>query len=126
MTPDSLLPQPRACGNASRGRSSPVPAVSGEPQPAPAARRHFRYALRCCAPDLSTHYLSHMQWITLPTHDTFRAPAHLSLARYNQLLPGPQTVTNYTLDVLPADQNSEGKVVGMCEAGAKKIVYTRK
>jgi hypothetical protein len=36
-------------------------------------------------------------------------------------------VTNYTLDVVPADQNnSETKVVGTCEAGAKKIVYSRK
>jgi Protein of unknown function (DUF1161) len=35
-------------------------------------------------------------------------------------------VSNYTLDVVPADQNSDGKVVGTCEGGAKKIVYTRK
>jgi hypothetical protein len=35
-------------------------------------------------------------------------------------------VPNYTLDVVPSDQNSEGKVVGTCEGGAKKIVYTRK
>ncbi len=35
-------------------------------------------------------------------------------------------VTNYTLDVVPADQNSDAKVVGTCEGGAKKIVYTRK
>ena len=35
-------------------------------------------------------------------------------------------VTNYTLDVVPADQNSDAKVVGTCESGAKKIVYTRK
>jgi hypothetical protein len=35
-------------------------------------------------------------------------------------------VSNYTLDVVPADQNSDGKVVGTCEAGAKKIIYTRK
>jgi Protein of unknown function (DUF1161) len=35
-------------------------------------------------------------------------------------------VTNYTLDVVPADQNSDAKVVGSCEGGAKKIVYSRK
>ncbi len=35
-------------------------------------------------------------------------------------------VANYTLDVVPADQNSDAKVVGTCEAGAKKIVYSRK
>jgi hypothetical protein len=35
-------------------------------------------------------------------------------------------VTNYTLDVVPADQSGEAKVVGVCEGGAKKIVYARK
>lgn len=35
-------------------------------------------------------------------------------------------VAGYTLNVVPADQNAEGKVIGTCEGGAKKIVYTRK
>ena len=35
-------------------------------------------------------------------------------------------VVGYTLDVVPADQNPDGKVIGTCEGGAKKIVYTRK
>ena len=36
-------------------------------------------------------------------------------------------VAGYTLDVVPADQaGSDAKVVGVCEGGAKKIVYTRK
>lgn len=35
-------------------------------------------------------------------------------------------VTNYTLEAVPSDQNTDGKVVGTCESGAKKIVYTRK
>jgi predicted lipoprotein with Yx(FWY)xxD motif len=35
-------------------------------------------------------------------------------------------VTAYTLDVVPADQNGDGKVIGTCEGGTKKIVYTRK
>jgi hypothetical protein len=36
-------------------------------------------------------------------------------------------VVGYTLDVVPADQaGSDAKVVGVCESGAKKIVYTRK
>jgi hypothetical protein len=36
-------------------------------------------------------------------------------------------VVGYTLDVVPADQaGSDAKVVGVCEGGAKKIVYTRK
>lgn len=35
-------------------------------------------------------------------------------------------VVNYTLDVVAADQAGDAKVVGTCESGAKKIVYTRK
>ena len=35
-------------------------------------------------------------------------------------------VTEYTLDVVPADQNGDGKVIGTCEGGTKKIVYTKK
>jgi hypothetical protein len=34
-------------------------------------------------------------------------------------------VNTFTLEVLPADAPTEGKVVGMCESGAKKIVYKR-
>ena len=32
----------------------------------------------------------------------------------------------YTLDVVSTDQSSDGKVVGTCEGGGKKIIYTRK
>ena len=36
-------------------------------------------------------------------------------------------VVGYALDVVAADQaGSDAKVVGVCEGGAKKIVYTRK
>jgi len=35
-------------------------------------------------------------------------------------------VSGYTLDVVPADQAGDSKVIGTCEAGAKKIVYTKK
>ena len=36
-------------------------------------------------------------------------------------------VTGYALDVVPADQaGSDAKVIGSCEGGAKKIVYTKK
>jgi hypothetical protein len=36
-----------------------------------------------------------------------------------------QGVKNYTLDVVPADQVADQKVVGSCEGGTKKIVYKR-
>jgi hypothetical protein len=36
-------------------------------------------------------------------------------------------VANYALDAVPSDQQDvQGKVVGVCEAGKKKIIYTRK
>lgn len=31
----------------------------------------------------------------------------------------------YTLDIVAKDQDAEGKVVGTCEGGTKKIVYRR-
>jgi len=35
-------------------------------------------------------------------------------------------VTGYTLDIVDAGKAGDGKVVGSCERGAKKIVYTKK
>lgn len=35
-------------------------------------------------------------------------------------------VSGYTLDVVTPDQVGDKRVVGSCEGGAKKIVYTRK
>ena len=35
-------------------------------------------------------------------------------------------ITEYTLDVVPADQNGDGKVIGMCAGGTQKIVYKKK
>ena len=34
-------------------------------------------------------------------------------------------VTSYTLDIVDKDKDADGKVVGVCEGGAKKIVYKR-
>jgi hypothetical protein len=34
-------------------------------------------------------------------------------------------VTSYTLEIVPKDQEAEGKVVGSCEGGTKKIMYRR-
>jgi hypothetical protein len=35
-------------------------------------------------------------------------------------------VTNYTLEIVDADKAGDAKVVGSCDGGTKKIVYTRK
>lgn len=38
-----------------------------------------------------------------------------------------KNVTGYALDIVDADKaDTNGKVVGSCEGGAKKIVYSRK
>jgi Protein of unknown function (DUF1161) len=34
-------------------------------------------------------------------------------------------VKSYTLDIVPKDQDAEGKVVGSCEGGTKKIMYRK-
>lgn len=34
-------------------------------------------------------------------------------------------VKGYTLEILPADQVKDQKIVGSCEGGAKKIIYSR-
>lgn len=34
-------------------------------------------------------------------------------------------VKEYTLEIVPADQVGEQKVVGSCEGGTKKIVYAK-
>jgi hypothetical protein len=34
-------------------------------------------------------------------------------------------VVNYSLEIVPADQIKDQKVVGSCEAGTKKITYTK-
>lgn len=34
-------------------------------------------------------------------------------------------VKTYTLAIVPADQTKDAKVVGTCDGGAKKIIYTR-
>lgn len=34
-------------------------------------------------------------------------------------------VKSYSLEIAPKDQDVEGKVVGTCEGGTKKIVYRR-
>ena len=34
-------------------------------------------------------------------------------------------VKGYTLEIVPADQAGDKKVVGTCEGGAKKIVYSK-
>jgi hypothetical protein len=34
-------------------------------------------------------------------------------------------VKGYTLDIIAKDKDAEGKVVGTCEGGTKKIIYTK-
>jgi len=34
-------------------------------------------------------------------------------------------VKSYTLDIVDKDKDAEGKVVGTCEGGSKKIIYSK-
>lgn len=34
-------------------------------------------------------------------------------------------VKSYSLEIVPKDKDAQGKVVGTCEGGTKKIVYSR-
>jgi hypothetical protein len=34
-------------------------------------------------------------------------------------------VKGYTLEIVPKDKDAEGKVVGTCEGGTKKIMYSK-
>ncbi len=36
-----------------------------------------------------------------------------------------KNVKSYTLEIVPQDKEAEGKVVGTCEGGTKKIVYRK-
>jgi len=36
-----------------------------------------------------------------------------------------KNVTSYSLEIVAKDKDAEGKVVGTCEGGSKKIVYRR-
>lgn len=33
---------------------------------------------------------------------------------------------DYTLEIVPKDQQADGKVVGSCDTGTKKIIYSKK
>ncbi len=35
-------------------------------------------------------------------------------------------VAGYTLEVVPTGQGGDAKVIGTCEGGTKKIIYTKK
>ena len=36
-----------------------------------------------------------------------------------------KNVSNYTLEIVPADQTKDQKVVGSCEGGKMKIIYSK-
>jgi hypothetical protein len=59
-------------------------------------------------------------------------PAHAQAAKPCEELKDEITkkldakgVNGYTLEIVAKDQNAEGKVVGTCDGGTKKIIYTK-
>ena len=59
-------------------------------------------------------------------------PAHAQGPKSCEELKGEITtkldakgVKGYTLDIVAKDKDAEGKVVGTCDGGSKKIIYTK-
>jgi hypothetical protein len=59
-------------------------------------------------------------------------PAHAQAAKPCEELKDEITkkldakgVKDYTLEIVAKDKDAEGKVVGTCDGGTKKIIYTR-
>src|ERR1700687_1670574 len=59
-------------------------------------------------------------------------PAHAQAAKPCEELKDEITkkldakgVKGYTLEIVAKDKDAEGKIVGTCEGGAKKIIYNR-
>jgi Protein of unknown function (DUF1161) len=59
-------------------------------------------------------------------------PAHAQTAKPCEELKDEITkkldakgVKGYTLDIVAKDKDAEGKVVGTCDGGTKKIIYTK-
>jgi hypothetical protein len=55
----------------------------------------------------------------------FAKPCEELKSRIAAKLDGKK-VTGYTLEIVEADKTGDGKVVGTCERGARKIVYAKK
>jgi hypothetical protein len=73
-------------------------------------------------------------FVSVPAHaqEPAQAPAQPQTAKACEELKteiaaklDAKGVKGYTLDIVAKDKDAEGKVVGTCDGGTKKIVYTK-
>jgi len=63
-------------------------------------------------------------FVSLPAHAQGAKPCEELKDEITKKLDA-KGVKGYTLEIVAKDTDTEGKVVGTCEAGTKKIVYTK-
>jgi hypothetical protein len=63
-------------------------------------------------------------FVSLPAHAQGAKPCEELKDEITKKLDA-KGVKGYTLDIIAKDKDAEGKVVGTCEGGTKKIIYTK-
>jgi hypothetical protein len=63
-------------------------------------------------------------FVSVPTHAQGAKPCEELKDEIAKKLDA-KGVTSYTLEVVAKEQDAEGKVVGTCEGGTKKIIYRK-
>jgi hypothetical protein len=71
-------------------------------------------------------------FVSVPAHAQAPAPAQPQTAKACEELKSEiaqkldaKGVKGYTLDIVAKDKDAEGKTVGTCDGGTKKIIYTK-
>lgn len=63
-------------------------------------------------------------FVSVPAHAQGAKPCEELKTEIAQKLDA-KGVKGYTLDIVAKDKDAEGKVVGTCDGGTKKIIYTK-
>ena len=63
-------------------------------------------------------------FVSLPAHAQAAKPCEELKDEITKKLDA-KGVKGYTLDIVAKDKDAEGKIVGTCDGGTKKIIYNR-
>jgi len=63
-------------------------------------------------------------FVSVPAHAQAAKPCEELKDEISKKLDA-KGVKGYTLEIMAKDKDAEGKVVGTCDGGTKKIIYTR-
>ena len=63
-------------------------------------------------------------FVSVPAHAQAAKPSEELKDEISKKLDA-KGVKGYTLEIVAKDKDAEGKVVGTCDGGAKKIIYTK-